>query len=363
MGKRRRLSLKDFKTEAKDGDPGECLIAKGYGCDVEKATGDLEGERRLQFTISTGSVDRVGDTVSPGGAANLKSFPKNGVVLWAHDASLPPIAKPIKAWRDGDAIKSVAEFTPADLDHPLGRGFGSTIYRYFVEKFMKSVSIGFIPSKWKWSEEEGREYGIDFLKWELLEFSPVPIPANREAVVEMAHKGIDMRGVYDWAAKCLDGGVELIVPRELVEDAHKGLGEIYGKSPTISIPAPTDKDPAAETKAGRVLSKKNENDLVKARDLVTAVLDQVAAEAEEDDDDDKAIDKPRADMDKLHDMVATLAEAVKALTPATPPAPPPPAPSPMMAVDPTDEEITRALREIIRESSDEVLRQYTGEVR
>ncbi len=286
MADRRRLQLKEFKTEAKDGDPGPCLIAKGYTCAVE----DADGERQLQFTISTGSIDRAQDTVNPEGAVNLKSFPKTGVVLWAHDASLPPIAKPLKAWSEDGKVKSIAEFTPPDLDHPLGRGFGSTVYRYFQEKFLKSVSIGFQPLEWEWSED--RDWGIDFGKWELLEFSPVPVPANREAVVDLAHKGLDMRPVLDWAEKCLDGGPTLIVPRELIEEARDGLSEIYGPNPTTSIPAETGSKGAISYRAAHpdgtpVADKDDEWD--GPREVAEADVDdlEVMAAWKEDDAENK----------------------------------------------------------------------------
>lgn len=232
----RRLQLNEFRKQAAaGGNVGRCIVPKGFTCAVAKAAEDLAGERRLQFTISTGEVDRDNDIVNPKGAVNLDTFPSTGVVLWAHDARLPPIAKPIKAWIDGDSIKAVAEFQPPDMDHPLGRGFGATVQRYYEEGFMKSVSIGFMPAEWRFAED--RELGINFDKWELLEFSPVPIPANRAAVVDLAAKGIDMRGVYDWATRCLDGDVELLVPRRLVEDAREGLREIYAAKSIVDLGA------------------------------------------------------------------------------------------------------------------------------
>jgi len=364
MATRRRLSLKAFKTEAKDGDPGDCLIAKGYACEVEKAVGDLGGERRLQFTTTTGSVDRSGDTVNPAGCTNLKSFHKTGVVLWAHDSSLPPIARPIKAWREDNSIKSVAEFMPPDMDHPLGRGFGNTVYRYFLEGFMKSVSIGFLPSEWKWSDEEGREYGIDFQKWEKLEFSPVPIPANREAVVELAQKGLDMRGIYGWATKCLDGGLELIVPRELIEDAHKGLAEIYGDNPTISIPRAADpapepaQDPAPEPTPAPTPDPKAAGDLAE----IKAELAELRALVEQSGErDEPAVvvaqvlrtiiaGEAKAD-NETRRLITAAAETLRAIAPA-----------PADKSDPTDAEISKAIQEIVKEASDEAMRQYTGEV-
>jgi hypothetical protein len=308
-----RLNDQEFKalvkTQAK-GERSPALIAKGYTVEsVEKASGELEGERRLQFTVSTGSVDRHDDTVNPNGCTNLKQFPKTGVVLWCHDSYLPPIGTPIKAWSEDGKVKSVAEFTSPDLDHPLGRGFGHTVYRYFVERVLKSVSIGFIPSEWEWSED--REWGIDFGKWEMLEFSPVPIPANKEAVVDLATKGLDMSGLIPWAEKCLSGGVSLIVPRKMIEDTHQSLVEIYGGQKTIVEVEPTKEvveTSEAETEpgivfsceeaststnydglvtaAGRVISAANEKRLRGAHLAIGEVLDQLGSDEEDDEEEE-----------------------------------------------------------------------------
>jgi hypothetical protein len=73
-----------------------------------------EGGRRkrtLTFTISTSSVDRMGDTIKVDGW-KLEQYRKNPVVLWAHDASLLPLAKATKVWTEGQKLKSIAEFTP-----------------------------------------------------------------------------------------------------------------------------------------------------------------------------------------------------------------------------------------------------------
>jgi hypothetical protein len=326
-----RLSIEQFKERAKEVGPDfRAIVPKAYSAEVEKASGELEGDRRLQFTISTGSVDRHEDTVNPEGCSNLKSFQKTGVVLWAHDSYLPPIGKPIKAWSEDGKVKSVAEFSPPDLDHPLGRGFGSTVFRYFVEQYLKSVSIGFLSSDWQWSEE--RDWGIDFNKWELLEFSPVPIPANKEALVELAKGGEDLKGIFQWAGKCLDTSPSgLLVPRKDIEEVYYGLRKFYSLDSTsvdlLSAEALLD-DPIDEqckqifeeenkegtkenehlpleyrekleqfiqTKKGRVLSAKNEKRLRDAFALIGEVLEQLAEEDEAEDEpeeegDDKAID-------------------------------------------------------------------------
>ena len=44
---------------------------------------------------------------------------------------------------------------------------------------LNAVSVGFIPLEWVETEN-----GFDILKWELLEFSAVAVPANQDAIAE-----------------------------------------------------------------------------------------------------------------------------------------------------------------------------------
>ena len=55
--------------------------------------------RVLRFVASTNDVDRDGDIIDVDGW-NLNEWNKNPVIMWAHDYSLPPIAKGIRAERD-----------------------------------------------------------------------------------------------------------------------------------------------------------------------------------------------------------------------------------------------------------------------
>src|SRR5690554_1843127 len=136
-------------------------------------------KRQIEFIISTAAVDRYGDIVEVNGW-DLKQYKANPVVLFGHNSSIPPIGKAIKTWKDGDALRSIAEFMPQDIS-----AFAHSIFRMFEEKFLRAVSVGFRPLKWeRIVDEEGNEtWSYRFKKQELLEFSAVPIPANPEALV------------------------------------------------------------------------------------------------------------------------------------------------------------------------------------
>ena len=72
--------------------------------------------------------------------------------------------------------------------------FGGTRFADTVEKSVKSgvlnaVSVGFRPLRWKFSNDESRDRGIDFHEQELLEISVCAVPANSDALL-IGSKGI-----------------------------------------------------------------------------------------------------------------------------------------------------------------------------
>ncbi len=224
---RQILSVKEFKELALAGKAAEgVLLRKQFALDEVKA---VEGEERvLQFTISTGVVDRDQDTISPAGW-KLDDYKKNPVVLWAHIYDEPPVARALVTWIEDDKLKSRAEFTSPDL-YP----FGFMIYRMYKEGFLNATSVGFMPEKWQFNDE--RKFGVDFLEQELLEYSCVPVPSNPEALIEARSKGIDTAPLVEWAMKTLDGHygeAGLWVPRKQVEQ----IVAVLTPRKTVSVPA------------------------------------------------------------------------------------------------------------------------------
>jgi hypothetical protein len=329
----KRISLEKFKAQAKDLGDERVLIPKGYACEVKVEGG--EDSRSLEFTISTAAVDRDDDTIDVAGW-ELANFQRAGVVLWAHDSRLPPIASPEKTWVEGAALRSIAKFAPADLDHPLGMGFGSTVLRMFREGLMKAVSVGFVPKDFEIAEARG-PMAIDFKRQELLEFSAVPVPANPEALVQLG--ATDAKPLYEWAVRCLDGEGELIVPRKMVEDAHSALKGVLGDAVTVQVPeqreldlTPPEPEPEPEpepapeppdivdvaaasideleleVKGGRVLSGANEGKLREAQAKIEQVLASQGSQADGDDEKDY-IEIEDDDAEELAEMVRTAVRA------------------------------------------------------
>jgi HK97 family phage prohead protease len=187
-------SIEEFRIAAKaEQDIGNAKVLASFDTEI-KADGDA---RTLTFTISTQSVDRMGDTIKVDGW-KLEQYRKNPVVLWAHDASILPVAKSNQVWVEESKLKSIAEFTPVGM-----LKFNDVVFDMYKGGFLSATSVGFAPVKYAFTDDPKRGYGIDFLEQELLEFSAVPVPANSEALIEGKSAGIDIGPMLDWCEKAI----------------------------------------------------------------------------------------------------------------------------------------------------------------
>ncbi len=193
--------------------PAEAHLRKAFSAEV-KVPAD-PASRIIDFTISTASVDRMGDSIAADGW-KYDAYQKNPVVLWAHDSSMLPVAKSSKLRFDGGKFKASAEFMPRDIS-----GFADAVFQALKGGYLSAVSVGFVPIKYSFVDDPTRRFGIDFEEQELLEFSIVPIPANPEALIEARAAGVDLEPFREWAAKLLDEGGSILVPRDLLEETFR----------------------------------------------------------------------------------------------------------------------------------------------
>ena len=238
-------TIEEFKNRSDDA-TGNVKLIKQVDCEVRSAEGD---ERSLDFVISTGAVDRENDTIDPKGW-KLANFRKAGVMLWAHNYRMPPIAKPTKTWVEGDKLRSIATFLGADFaDHDHAR-FADMIFRMYKQRFMRSTSVGFRPMEWERSEERGG-MAYDFKKQELLEFSAVPVPANPEALQGAKSAGIDIVPFAKWIEAEYDEGrataqVTDWLRRQVYGDSGGAVFLEVKDGDPESTPAPDPEPPAPE---------------------------------------------------------------------------------------------------------------------
>ena len=145
-------------------------------------TFEIKAAEDGRMIASTPDVDRDKDRVMPNGA-KLENFIKNPVLMYGHNYRDPwaLIGKVGDLQIDSSGLNFVPELREAANDSdPM-----TVIRALWDQKLLRAASIGFNPTKWMENEVGGR----DFVEWELLEISIVPIPANQNAL-RLAAKAI-----------------------------------------------------------------------------------------------------------------------------------------------------------------------------
>jgi HK97 family phage prohead protease len=175
----------------------------------------ITDSRKIRFVFSDGTIDRAGDSIDPAGWQTA-TFMQNPVALWSHDSYSPPIGRASNVGVVGNKLMGDIEFIPSDISP-----FAESIYRMVTAGYVKAVSVGFLPIEWKFTSDKNRPYGIDFTKQELLEISVCPVPCNPNALQEAKSLGIDTNPISEWAAKLLDEGGQVLVPRNVLEETFR----------------------------------------------------------------------------------------------------------------------------------------------
>lgn len=180
------LTTKDFRYAVRRGLqlPPDVRLRKDTYSLVE-----VMDERVVRFTISTGAIDREGDTVAVGGW-DTAAYLLNPVVLWAHRTDHMPIGKCVELGNDGTSLKAAVEFVPAGV--PMVGPKAEAVLLLLRGGFLNATSVGFRPIEYEMANDrmEKDDYfpPYDFIKQELMEFSVVSIPCNPEALIEPAER-------------------------------------------------------------------------------------------------------------------------------------------------------------------------------
>ena len=122
------------------------------------------------FVITNGKKDRHDSRVNPNGM-DFSDYKRNPVVLFNHDYN-KIVGTAANIRRAGDAII-------ADVIFDTGAA-GEEIRGMVERNVLRATSIGFMVKKWSY-EESTDTFIID--ESELLEFSIVTVPSNRDALI------------------------------------------------------------------------------------------------------------------------------------------------------------------------------------
>lgn len=176
-------------------------------------TKDAEGAdvRPVRVIVSTAGVDRMGDIIVQEGI-DLTAYRKNPVVLWAHDPDCPVARAPEIGVVNGK-LQATAIFPAEGMDEEC-----DYVYGKIKAGIVNAASIGFNPIEWEAIDPKQPWGGQKFIKSEMLEFSFVSIPANKDCV-------IIGRSVYSLTPAELSAPSEadlVSVPRKVL-DAVKAL--------------------------------------------------------------------------------------------------------------------------------------------
>lgn len=155
----------------------EFTLVKRDGYENENEYTEPKDDGIWSFTISTPDVDRYGTIIVPSGI-DYSAYMNNPVVLLNHKSDYLPIGKCLGFFLNGENLEATIQL---DMNDEKACKVNDKIKNGFVS----AVSVGIIPI-------EQTEQNIDvekvtaYTKSELVEFSVVTIPANRDALIKKA---------------------------------------------------------------------------------------------------------------------------------------------------------------------------------
>lgn len=206
-----------------------------------------------RIVITTPAFDRVNDRIMPRGG-RMDNYLANPVVQWGHNYYDPwaTVGKTVLLNVTDEGIEVDFELRPAANDADPQ----NIVKLLWDGGWVRTASVGIDPVKVTPNEKRGR----DFIEWDLLEWSLVPIPMNQEAL-RIASKAFDAQ--------------------EAKVEAEAETKSEEGEEAEVGITA----------KAGRVLSATNEGKIRGARDLLDEVLDQLEQSPVEEPMNDPMMDE------------------------------------------------------------------------
>ena len=296
--------------EAGEGDP-IFEYEKNYQLSIQ-VTEDMPPNEVIA-TISTEEVDRYGDIVRADGGV-FGYWEANKVVLFGHNSNALPVGQGL--WIKKMPGKVISRFRFNDS------AFAQDVNKLVKSGDLRATSIGFIPVEAEWiiDSETGEETGgIEFTKWELLEYSVVPVPANRGALMQAVGKGM---GMTDKMKNMLELGeapgkapkteekdvkADDTAPEEKSSE-KASEGENVAHAQIAKHVADKLKEAEEEiTKDGQVLSAKNKKKLAEASKLVNEVLESAGS------DEDKEVENLTAELEALKKESDELKEEINKL--------------------------------------------------
>lgn len=153
----------------------EFTLVKRNGEDYENEGMEPKDDGIWSFTISTPDVDRYGTIIVPSGI-DYSAYMNNPVVLINHKSDYLPIGKCLGFFLNGENLEATIQL---DMNDEKACKVNDKIKNGFVS----AVSVGIIPIEQTEQNIDGEKV-TTYTKSELVEFSVVTIPANRDALIK-----------------------------------------------------------------------------------------------------------------------------------------------------------------------------------
>ena len=177
--------------------------------------------RVLRFVASTNDIDRDGDIIDVDGW-NLNEWQKNPVIMWAHDYTLPPIAKGIRAERDirnnqlviDARFPTISELAPEGNPSEHAK-FIETIFQMYKTDCLNAVSVGCSYDKIDENTNTNPKYAncrYHVVKQTLMELSCCPIGSNPNALRSASANPNMEKSVVDMVVKAMNIEEKAAIP-------------------------------------------------------------------------------------------------------------------------------------------------------
>lgn len=219
------------------GDPGftwsknivEQLKNRGYNMNlitrelsIEQRDGYEGGEHEEKindiytFVVSTPEIDRYGTIIVPAGI-DYTAYLNNPIVLAQHDSDQWPIGRCLGFAMNGENLEATIQIECITEE-------GEKLNKLINAGFVKAVSVGIIPVEYEEQTIDGKKVTV-YTKSELVEFSVVSVPANRQALLKKSLKTLiqDSINKYKKETRMLTPEIEQKIQDELLPAIKEAL--------------------------------------------------------------------------------------------------------------------------------------------
>lgn len=181
-------------------------VRDGY----EMEEGYEEKENDLYtFVVSTPEVDRYGTIIVPSGI-DYQAYLNNPIVLAQHDSDQWPIGRCLNFAMNGENLEATIQIECITEE-------GKKLNKLINAGFVKAVSVGIIPKEYEEQTIDGQKVTV-YTQSELVEFSVVSVPANRQALLKKSIKTLLQESInkYKKEKRMLTPEIEAKIKDELL---------------------------------------------------------------------------------------------------------------------------------------------------